>query len=95
MANTLKVAVEPTCQECGEEIEFAAIGHTGAMRLWLHAGEDRTSVIGPRDGYRGHLAAPVRKCADCGGDITFRQDAWADYTECVACGTENRYGLGD
>ncbi|MFG3718218.1 hypothetical protein ACGF8D_10515 [Streptomyces massasporeus] len=95
MANTLKIATEPRCAECGEPIEFARIGRTGYMQQWLHEGEDREPVIGPRDGYRGHMAAPVAKCADCGGPITHRQDAWADYSECKHCGTENRYGIGD
>jgi hypothetical protein len=95
MANTLKIAAQPTCKGCWEPIEFARIGVTGALQQWLHNGEDRKAVIGPRDGARDHLAAPVVKCADCGGEITYRQDAWADYSECRSCGTENRYGLGD
>ncbi|WP_369380507.1 hypothetical protein [Streptomyces sp. cg36] len=40
-------------------------------------------------------AQAKRRCMDCKGPITSRQDAYADYTECAACKTYTRYSIGD
>lgn len=98
MPNTLNIERLNTCGEsgCNVPVEYRPVGRTGTIREYLHEGESRTSLIGPSEtGWRGHPARPTVRCADCKGPISAWQDAWADYTGCTSCGTENRYGIGD